>query len=219
MPPPRKSPFLATAAAGQTEGSAKRPSATVPNTPLARWTAVAPTGSSIPTRSKKKTARTTRTPATSPMTRELGTLTKAHGAVMATSPARQPFSVMPKSGFPRNSQAAIMELTVAAAAATFVVVATWAMDGPSAAIVEPGLNPNQPNHRTSTPMAAEVMLCPGRAFTFPPRPNFPMRGPRTMTPARAAQPPTEWTTVEPAKSRNPLPASQPPPQIRCPPTG
>src|SRR3970282_1500078 len=43
IPPPRRSPGLATAAAGQTVGSAKRPSAMVPNTPLARWTAVAPT--------------------------------------------------------------------------------------------------------------------------------------------------------------------------------
>ena len=30
----------------------------------------------------------------------------------------------------------------------------------------------------------------------------PVRGPSTMAPARAAQPPTEWTTVEPAKSMN-----------------
>ena len=38
-----------------------------------------------------------------------------------------------------------------------------------------------------------------------------------MTPASAAQPPTEWTTVEPAKSRKlPSCASQPPPQIQWP---
>ena len=35
-------------------------------------------------------------------------------------------------------------------------------------------------------------------------------------PARAAQPPTLWTTVEPAKSQKPAVASQPPPQIQWP---
>src|SRR3970040_2179275 len=147
-------------------------------------------------------------PAMTPMIRELGTLTKAQGAVIATRPARQPFNVIPRSGFPRRIQAGIMEERGAAAAAMLVVVATWAMEGPSAAMVEPGLNPNHPNQRTNTPMAAEVMLWPGMAFTLPPWPYFPIRGPRTMIPARAAHPPMEWTTVDPAKSRHPFPASQ-----------
>ncbi len=38
-------------------------------------------------------------------------------------------------------------------------------------------------------------------------------------PTRAAQPPIECTTVEPAKSRKPLLASQPPPQIQWPTMG
>src|SRR5512134_2605441 len=148
-----------------------------------------------------------------PMIRELCTLTNAQGAVIATRPARQPFSVIPNSGFPKRIQAMIMEATVAAAAATLVVVATCAMDAASAAMVEPGLNPNQPNHRTNTPMAADVMLCPGMTFTLPLGPYFPRRGPSSMIPASAAQPPTECTTVDPAKSRKPFDASQPPPQM------
>jgi len=37
-----------------------------------------------------------------------------------------------------------------------------------------------------------------------------------MAPARAAQPPTLWTTVEPAKSKKPILARKPPPQIQWP---
>ena len=48
---------------------------------------------------------------------------------------------------------------------------------------------------------------------------LPMRGPSSRMPANAAQPPTECTTVEPAKSNMPSAASQPPPQIQCPVTG
>ena len=40
-------------------------------------------------------------------------------------------------------------------------------------------------------------------------PKRPSRGPRTMVAASATQPPTEWTTVEPAKSMNPRLLSQP----------
>ncbi len=149
MPPPRKSPFFATAAAGQTVGSANRPTAMVPNTPLTRWTAVAPTGSSIRIWSKKKTASDHQDAGDdADDERSWSTLTKAQAAVIATRPARQPLRVMPRSGFPRSSQAVIMALMVPAAAAMLVVMATWAMEAPSAAIVEPGLNPNQPNQRT-----------------------------------------------------------------------
>ena len=74
---------------------------------------------------------------------------------------------------------------------------------PSAAtlIVLPGLNPNQPNQSTRQPMKASDMLCPGMACTLPVEEYFPMRGPRITAPVRAAQPPTECTTVQPAKSQ------------------
>jgi hypothetical protein len=37
-----------------------------------------------------------------------------------------------------------------------------------------------------------------------------------MAPVSAAQPPTEWTMVEPAKSLKPISDSQPPPQVQEP---
>ncbi len=109
-----------------------------------------------------------------------------------------------------------MALNAAAAAAMLVVTAMRAMSPGEAAIVLPGLNPNHPNHRTSAPIVADVMLWPGMGLIRPSLPNLPMRGPRRITPARAAQPPTEWTTVEPAKSHMPSLARKPPPQIQWP---
>ena len=45
------------------------------------------------------TAITTSTPAIRPMTAAEPTLTKAQGAVIATSPASAPFMIMERSGF------------------------------------------------------------------------------------------------------------------------
>ena len=114
------------------------------------------------------------------------------------------------------SQAVAVAEIAAAAAAMLVVTAMRAMSPAAAAIVLPGLKPNHPNQRTSTPSVADVMLWPGIGFTVPSLAYFPMRGPSIMTPASAAQPPTEWTTVEPAKSHMPAFASHPPPQIQWP---
>ncbi len=55
--------------------------------------------------------------------------------------------------------------------------------------VEPGLKPNQPNHRMMTPSVVKAMLWPGIAFGFPSAPNFPMRGPSSSAPASAASAP------------------------------
>src|SRR3990170_5574658 len=93
------------------------------------------------------------------------------------------------------------------------------MEPQSSAIVEPGLNPNQPNHNTNTPMVAEVRLWPGIGLTWPALLYLPIRGPSIHAPVSAAQPPIECTTVDPAKSSMPIFASQPPPQIQCPPIG
>jgi hypothetical protein len=132
------------------------------------------------------------------MTRDAPGVTKAHGAVMATRPARLPLSVMPRSGLPRRIQAVAVAVSVAIEAASAVVIATSEMTRASAAIVLPGLKPNQPNHRMKQPMVAAVRLFLPSALYLP------MRGPRMMTPARAAQPPMECTWVEPAKSRKPI---------------
>ena len=77
---------------------------------------------------------------------------------IATSPARPPFSVMLRSGLPLSIHIMIKALIEAVAAAVFVVTAIWAIEAQSRAMVDPGLNPNHPNHSTNTPMSAEVML-------------------------------------------------------------
>src|SRR4051794_458582 len=68
--------------------------------------------------------------------------------------------------------------------------------------VEPGLKPYQPNHRITVPSEAMIRSLGGVG----PPPSLlnlrPRRGPRAMAPQRAMTPPTVWTTVEPAKSRN-----------------
>ncbi len=48
----------------------------------------------------KKAAATTRTPAMPPMSTAETLLTNAHGAVIATSPASKPLTIMPGSGLP-----------------------------------------------------------------------------------------------------------------------
>src|SRR5437870_6491845 len=187
IPPPVSRPGFAAAAAGQTVGFANNPKQSVPNTPFTKWTEVAPTGSSTWTRSKKNTARTTRIPAMTPMMKELATLTKAHGAVIATRPANPPFNVMLRSGFPATIHIIKNALIDAVAAAVFDVTAIWAIEAQSAAIVDPGLKPNHPNHSTNTPIVADVKLCPWIGCVLPSL-YLPMRGPSMIAPAKAAQP-------------------------------
>ena len=64
---------------------------------------MAPTGSSIFTRSKKLTLQMTSTPATAPMMKALTGDTKAQGAVMATRPASMLLHIMLGSGLPWTS--------------------------------------------------------------------------------------------------------------------
>ena len=72
-PPPNSRPLRV--ARVVTPSSEKMPTHRVPNTPQHRWTAVAPTGSSTWSLSKKPTANTTSTPASAPMIRLLSMLT------------------------------------------------------------------------------------------------------------------------------------------------
>jgi hypothetical protein len=76
------------------------------------------------------------------------------------------------------SQASRVALSVPAAAAVFVVRATSQIAAGSAAIVLPGLKPNQPSHSTKHPIVAAVKLWPGIALIFPSGPYFPKRGPK-----------------------------------------
>ena len=127
---------------------------------------------------------------------------------------------MPRSGFFSRIHEVAVEVTTAAMAAVLVVIRMCTTsEGFWKLMVEPGLKPNQPSHRTNRPMTARDMLWPGMARGLPSLPYLPMRGPRSMAPASADQPPREWTTASPAKSRNPRSASQPPPQTQWPTMG
>ena len=88
---------------------------------------------------------------------------------------------------------------IPAAAAMQVVTRTKDTPAGSPERTEPPLKPNHPSHRRKTPIVASGILEPGIAWTLPLL-YLPTRAPRTRTPARAAQPPTECTRVEPAKS-------------------
>ena len=102
-----------------------------------------------------------------------------------------------------------------AAAARFVTRTISAKRLPIAPSVEPGLNPNQPSHRISTPRPTSGMEWPGIARGLPSGPYLPIRGPSSSSTARAPVAPARWTTVEPAKSCIPTFAcSQPPPKIQ-----
>ena len=68
---------------------------------------------------------------------------------------------------------------------------------------EPPLNPNQPNQSMNVPIVARGRLEPGIGFTEPSSAYLPERAPMMIAPVNAAQPPTECTIVEPAKSRKP----------------
>ena len=178
----------------------KMPTANVPQIPQVRWTESAPTGSSILTRSKSSTDATTMRPAIRPMSMAALTETVSAPAVMPTSPASAPFSTMLKSGLCWSVQEAAIAPITPAAAASDVVTKTSETSAGSALRTDPPLNPYQPSHRRKTPIAASGMLCPAIGRIFPPSRYLPRRGPRTMMPASPAQPPTEWTSVEPAKS-------------------
>ena len=142
----------------------------------------------------------------------------SQGAVIATSPASDAFRHIDTSGFPYLSHVKIMQTTVATAGAIVVVIKIEASCDPVFAAAP--LNPYQPNHKIKHPNAPMTRLCPGNACTFVTVPflsfeNFPILGPTIAAPINAVRPPTVWIAAEPAKSWNPICASQPPPQIQC----
>src|SRR6185369_12461022 len=95
-----------------------------PHAPLTPWTLIAPTGSSIFTRSKKNTLTTTSTPATAPMMNAPTGETNAHGDVMATRPASMLLHIIDGSGFPWKYHMYMMPATVADMPAIIVLAAT-----------------------------------------------------------------------------------------------
>ena len=137
-------------------------------------------------------------------------------AVIATRPASAPLTIMLRSGLPMSISDTIVALKTPAAAASVVLTATSAIVSGVAAIALPALKPNQPSQSRNMPRAAMVWLWPGMGFILPSFLNLFIRGPSTIAPVSAAHPPTEWTTVEPAKSTKPIESSHPPPHIQCP---
>ena len=97
---------------------------------------------------------TTRTPAITPMTAAIAGSTKAHGAVMATSPASMPLAIIPGSGFPVRHVVYSMAAMAPKAAAMAVFVATVANWMSVAANVDAALKPNQPKNRMNVPSMA-----------------------------------------------------------------
>ncbi len=95
------------------------------------------------------------------------TVTKAHGAVIATRPARQPLTDMPRSGLPSHVQLSAVADSMPMNAAVLVVMNMCEIALGSAAIVDPGLNPNQPSQSTKQPMTPDVMLWPGIGCDLP----------------------------------------------------
>src|SRR5213075_2547765 len=120
---------------------------------------MAPTGSSIfRDRSTKTTAAQTRTPATPPIKTADGAVTKAHGAVIATSPASVPFASIDGSGLPYLSHTYSIAVSPPAAPASIVFVAMTAMRTSEPASVDPALKPNHPKARMNVQTSAIGIL-------------------------------------------------------------
>src|SRR5437773_6586593 len=119
----------------------------MPHRPLTPWTLMAPTGSSMPRFSQKKTLQMTSTPAMAPIRNAAHGVTKAHGAVMATRPASMPLHIIEGSGLPKTIHMYRHEASAPAAEASIVLTAMMPMRLSDAASEEPALNPNQPKAR------------------------------------------------------------------------
>ena len=101
-------------------------------------------------------------PETNPITIAAHGATKAQAAVIATSAAMAPFSIIERSGFLTTIHDVTTAPRTPAAAARFVFSATYAKNPTPPEVgrsrVEPGLKPNQPNQRMSTPSVVNAML-------------------------------------------------------------
>ncbi len=157
-------------------------------------------------------------PAIKPIIKAPETLITSALAVIPTNPASNPFNAIERSGFLSTTQEMMIAPIAPAQAPNVVVVKTSPKALGSAERTDPPLNPYQPNMSKNTPIAAIGKLCAGIGL-IPFSVYFPFLGPRTITHARAPNPPKAWTTVEPAKSLNPASAKTPPPQCQEPATG
>ena len=70
-----------------------------------------------------------------------------------------------------------------------------------------------------TPRVVRGTEQPARVFAVPSLLNLPSLAPSKIAPVSAAQPPTEWTKVDPAKSEKPASDNHPPPHCHEPAIG
>ena len=133
----------------------------------------------------------------------LGIISGAVAGLVAITPAAG--FVLPGSavGLPVRAHSTAIHATPPAAAASCVV--SMAMPArPFAPSAEPALKPNQPTQSRDAPIMAYVRLN-GDMSSVP----MPRRLPRTYAQTRPATPELMCTTVPPAKSTAPRPATQP----------
>ena len=151
---------------------------------------MAPTGSSILSRSRPSTEKTTITPPTAPISVAARGEGVNGSAVIATSPAKAPFSTMVRSARPRMNLAASRAATTPPAAAALVLTKTAATALASPTLdttsSDPPLNPNHPIQRMNVPKVARGRFAPGSALILPALPYLPLRAPTRITPASAA---------------------------------
>ena len=188
--------------------SPKSATANVPQIPATKCTGTAEMASSSCIRCICFSARNITIAPRAPINAACGVDTTWQPAVIATNPARVPLIVRDVvwllSGCVFESRMAVIP---PAAAAMIVLTMMPAMAVVKANVLPP-LKPIQPIIKNSMPSIASGRLLPGMFCTLP-RMKRPVRGPITMTAARATQPPTLCTTVLPAKSVNPIASSQP----------
>ena len=129
---------------------------------------VAPTGSSHLMRSKNMTPSTTKMPPMAPMSKPIPRVSDKHAGCRNGHQSRQaPFKRHAKVRLAENQPCGRCRGESQAAAAAVRSHDRCREIAPgSAAIVLPGLNPNQPSQRTKQPMVASDRLCPGIALTL-----------------------------------------------------
>ena len=194
--------------------------ASVPQMPQNRCAGIAPTTSSTLSRSSSGTPSTTIAPPTAPISTASPGDGISGSAVIETSPAIAPLSdegqvdllVQDLAQHHRGEHAAGgREVGVDVDLGDRVDVGAAAHRELRAAVEAEPAEPQD-----EVPIVASGSDEPSIGLTAPPGPYLPLRAPSSSAPASAAQPPTEWTRVEPAKSEKPSSLSQPPPHCQAP---
>src|SRR6266496_4799381 len=136
-------------------------------------------------------------------------LTKAHPALLATSPPIHPLAVREASGLPNLIRVMIAAVNPAEAAANIVLTAirtTRSTPTPAKSRAPAEFSPNHPTNASTQPKITKTVLCAGIAAGIPWAEYLPRRGPKIHAIDRAVKPPTTWIVLEPPASTNPRPS-------------